>query len=150
MIGRDAIVDLLKAAAAAAPYPLLGPRSAEEYAGKIVANAEIVGISNRGETAGFLAIYCNRPDAGFAYVAMICVDPVAGRRGIGRALLAAGVSLAGARGFPRVRLHVDPRNSAALALYRSAGFAEMARESDGRLLLERTSMSGRDASLHGE
>ena len=55
------------------------------------------------------------------------VHPDARRRGVARALLDYALSFAVARGFELVRLEVRLENRAAIALYRNAGFASVAR-----------------------
>ncbi|PSC69874.1 ribosomal-alanine N-acetyltransferase [Micractinium conductrix] len=80
-----------------------------------------------------------------AYVSNVVVAPAQRGRGLGRALLAAGLAAAGER-WPVacVYCHVETDNEAALALYRGAGFTqlgdELPAEPDGlakRLLLYR-------------
>jgi ribosomal-protein-alanine N-acetyltransferase len=54
-------------------------------------------------------------------------DPAFRRRGVGRALLDALLERARAGGASAVYLEVRPSNAAALALYRAAGFTDLAR-----------------------
>lgn len=49
------------------------------------------------------------------------------RKGLGRSMLGAMLELARAKNMRRVLLEVRPSNTAAVALYRSAGFAEVGR-----------------------
>ena len=56
------------------------------------------------------------------------VDPDFQGRGLGRALTLAGLRHLGTRGVPEALLYVEEANTAALALYRSLGFAEHHRE----------------------
>jgi GNAT superfamily N-acetyltransferase len=60
--------------------------------------------------------------------------------GLGRALLAAAVECARARGCRRIELHTAERNEAAVALYRSAGFSDEA-SGGGRALLLRLGLA---------
>ncbi|PWR20884.1 ribosomal protein S18-alanine N-acetyltransferase [Zavarzinia compransoris] len=60
-------------------------------------------------------------------VITIAVDPAARGRGLGRALLGAGLDRAARAGAARAFLEVAVDNDAALALYRRAGFAEAGR-----------------------
>jgi ribosomal-protein-alanine N-acetyltransferase len=60
----------------------------------------------------------------------IAVRPAARRSGVARTLFAALVDQAAKRGARRMMLEVDETNEGALALYRSVGFAEVARRRD--------------------
>ena len=68
------------------------------------------------------------------------VSAQARRGGLGRALLAAAVERARARGCRRIKLDTAERNEPALALYRSAGFSDEAYEG-GRALLLRLALA---------
>lgn len=57
----------------------------------------------------------------------LCVAPDCQRRGLGAALLASSIASAHASGFASMLLEVRPSNTAALALYRRAGFAQIGR-----------------------
>ena len=90
---------------------------------------EIVGLC---QAPGFAAT----ADTGFALgrvvadeaeLVTIAVDPGARRQGTGRALLAAFEADAKARGAARAFLEVAADNTAALALYRDAGWIETGR-----------------------
>jgi RimJ/RimL family protein N-acetyltransferase len=86
-----------------------------EYApGTIVAVAE-------GEIVG--SIYLEASRHGFAEIGMTVARPWRGR-GVGSALLAAGIAKARAEGLHKLSLEVFPHNEAALALYRRFGFVE--------------------------
>ena len=60
----------------------------------------------------------------------IAVRPAARRSGVARTLFGALVGQAAKRGARRMMLEVDETNEGALALYRSVGFAEVARRRD--------------------
>jgi mycothiol synthase len=63
------------------------------------------------------------PDGGpYAWISNLTTDPEWRGRGLGRALLAAGLTHLYERGAHSVALSVDGTNTAALQLYRSAGF----------------------------
>lgn len=55
-------------------------------------------------------------------LANVAVEPAWRRRGIGRALVAASIGRARARGARSLRLQVEPDNHTAVALYRGLGF----------------------------
>jgi mycothiol synthase len=63
-------------------------------------------------------------EEGEGEVYVLGVDPEHAGRGLGRALLGAGLARLADRGIPRVDLYVEGDNAAALALYRSAGFTD--------------------------
>lgn len=65
------------------------------------------------------------PDTGAAYLSLLAVHPAAQGHGLGRRLLAAAVSAAADTGHHRTELHALDDNTAALALYRSAGFVPL-------------------------
>jgi len=75
-----------------------------------------------------------------ADVLRVAVHPAYRRRGIGRALLADLVAEAARRGCDEVLLEVHATNPAATAMYRAAGFTEIARR-------RRYYASGADASV---
>ncbi|HRJ60809.1 MAG TPA: GNAT family N-acetyltransferase, partial [Azospirillaceae bacterium] len=62
-----------------------------------------------------------------AEILTICVDEVMRRRGLGGALLQAAHNAAAAAGATALYLEAATDNVSALALYRSAGFAEVGR-----------------------
>lgn len=97
-----------------------------ETIGGLLAQPGVFGLlALAGETPqGF--ILC-RIAADEAEVLALAVPSAARRRGIARALLAAAMDRAAASGVARLLLEVSVRNEAALALYRSVGFAEVGR-----------------------
>ncbi len=56
------------------------------------------------------------------YIRMMGVDPMRQGRGLGRAVLVAGIDYLRKRGMKQIELLVDSRNSSAKHLYQSAGF----------------------------
>jgi RimJ/RimL family protein N-acetyltransferase len=89
----------------------------ESAAGTIVAVAG-------GEIVGSIHLEASRH--GFAEIGMAVARAWRGR-GIGSALLAAGIEKARAEGLHKLSLEVFPQNEAALALYRRFGFVEEGR-----------------------
>jgi ribosomal protein S18 acetylase RimI-like enzyme len=63
------------------------------------------------------------------------VAPAARRAGLGRALVAAAIDRARARGCGRIALDTAERNEGAVALYRSFGFSDEAYEGGRAMLL---------------
>lgn len=61
-------------------------------------------------------------------VYVIGVDPAAGNRGLGKALLAAGLRHLRARGLAEVQLYVEADHDRAVGLYRSYGFLPVSRD----------------------
>jgi ribosomal protein S18 acetylase RimI-like enzyme len=67
-----------------------------------------------------------------AHILSVAVVPGSQGYGIGRQLLQASLRYLAAQHVPTVRLEVRPENSAAIALYRSFGFAEVGETSDSQ------------------
>lgn len=76
-----------------------------------------------GRLAGF---HWLKVEDGEAEVYVLGVDPDRAARGLGSALLAAGLDLLAARGHDAVDLYVEADNAPALALYRRAAFRDAA------------------------
>lgn len=68
------------------------------------------------------------PDELLGEVYVIGVHPDAGGRGIGRALLSAGLVHLAGKGVRRVRLYVEAAQQRVVTMYLSAGFAEITRD----------------------
>lgn len=76
-----------------------------------------------GALAGYLVVMTA---AGEAHLLNLSVAPAWQRRGIGREALGFALKLARDYGAGKILLEVRPSNRAALALYKSSGFAELA------------------------
>ncbi|RIJ44678.1 GNAT family N-acetyltransferase, partial [Clavibacter michiganensis subsp. insidiosus] len=83
-----------------------------------------------GRLAGF---HWLKVDGGQAEVYVLGVDPDRAARGLGSALLAAGLDLLAERGHDEVDLYVEADNAPALALYRRAAFRDAAVDVQYRL-----------------
>ena len=66
------------------------------------------------------------PDQAILVAHLLAVNPAAGRKGIGRALVADLISQARIRGAKAIRLNTSPENVAATCLYHSCGFQTLA------------------------
>jgi len=92
--------------------------------------AEVADVAaNARRVAGYASVLVRR---GFpeARLFSIAVDPAFRGRDLGAALLAAAETAARALGCTSMRLEVSPQNAAAVALYRSRGYAEVRRWPD--------------------
>lgn len=87
-----------------------------------------------GRHAGGITVH-SVSGASFSYG--IAVAPELRRRGIARAALPRLFALMRSRGFTLARVQVAPQNAASLALHRSLGFEETARDASA-VTLERT------------
>jgi [ribosomal protein S18]-alanine N-acetyltransferase len=85
----------------------------------------LVAFSNGG-LAGY-ALVALRKGAAAARLYSIAVDRGSGRRGVGRALMAACENYAAAHGRRALRLEVRSDNEAAIALYERLGFRQFGR-----------------------
>jgi ribosomal protein S18 acetylase RimI-like enzyme len=93
------------------------------YARKIVSHAVRLEAWHGAEPVALLAMYCNDPGSGTAYITSISVESAFARRGIASALLAAGMAHARGAGMRAIALEVDANNKAARRLYETHGFA---------------------------
>ncbi|MGP0095067.1 MAG: peptidase C39 family protein [Xanthobacteraceae bacterium] len=89
-------------------------------------NAELMVAEVDGRLAGYaLVLFRSRASTGRLY--SIAISPSCGRRGVGKALLAAAEQAALARHCTFLRLEVHENNAAAIALYRQAGYRQFGR-----------------------
>ena len=79
-----------------------------------------------GALAGYALVALHKR-ASAARLYSIAVDQRNGRRGVGRALMAACENYAAAHGRRTLRLEVRPDNAAAIALYERLGFRQFGR-----------------------
>jgi [ribosomal protein S18]-alanine N-acetyltransferase len=83
----------------------------------------VTAVAPDGELLGYAGLMAGGAEAD---VQTIAVSPAAQGQGLGRRLLGALVEEADARGATSVLLEVRADNPAAIALYRSAGFEQLA------------------------
>lgn len=86
-------------------------------------NRPLLVAVSQGSLAGY-ALVALRERAAAARLYSIAVDPSQGRRGVGRALMAASQRYAAAHGRQSLRLEVRCDNRAAIALYERLGFQQ--------------------------
>ncbi len=84
-------------------------------------HAAMLVAEHGGRLAGY-ALVLFRPRSSAARLYSIAISPHAGRRGIGRTLLAAAEQAAFGRHCTSLRLEVHEKNTAAIALYEKAGY----------------------------
>ncbi|WP_442112984.1 GNAT family N-acetyltransferase [Pseudomonas sp. NUPR-001] len=109
--------------------------SLEQYFQKIESNAEFLVHRISGETAGFVAFYCNQPDAGVCFITMVLTAQEFRGKKVAGALLDGVISLARARGFSKCELEVRRDNYPAIALYSKHGFTFVDTDSDQRKMM---------------
>jgi GNAT superfamily N-acetyltransferase len=119
----EQVTALLRHSDASFVPPLSSRVDLDAYAHKIVRHAVRLEAWQGAEPVALLAMYCNDPGSGTAFVTSISVAPAFTRRGIASALLAAGMAHARAAGMRTIALEVDANNSAARRFYETHGFA---------------------------
>jgi|SRR5579859_1366222 len=100
------------------------PWSPRDFADALGAHVPFLVAVDDGRVAGYVLA---RQAADEAEILNLGVAPAARRRGIGRALVRAGLAALAARGAVQVFLEVRESNAAARALYAEFGFAEAGR-----------------------
>jgi mycothiol synthase len=101
-----------------------GELVAERLARTFMGPDHLVMAELDGHPAGFVWMASPRPDGegdGHGELVFLAVDPGAAGRGVGRALVAAGLGLLAGLGVERCMLYVEADNTPALRLYRRAG-----------------------------
>lgn len=111
------------AALHASAFTLPPPWSARDFAGFLADPTCLLETAQEGRVLQGFALLRVAGDE--AELLTLAIAPEARRKGLARRLLAQGLARAQARGATRCFLEVAADNSAALALYRVAGFAEV-------------------------
>ena len=116
-------IDTLTWTTAVSPAP--APPSNAPFFGPRCSVRDVLVARLEDRVVGYVRI---RPATGLAAsrhvleMVGLAVDPAAGGRGVGRALVGAALDAARANGFRRVTLRVLATNTAARALYEACGF----------------------------
>ncbi|SEH99019.1 Acetyltransferase (GNAT) family protein [Rheinheimera pacifica] len=97
-------------------------RDLDGYVNKLLGNATIFSIYEKGELAAVSACYINDPDKILAYVSYIGVLPKFQRRGFASNLLDSSINYAQRCRLKIIRLEVSSDNTAAKKLYENKGF----------------------------
>ena len=107
------------------------------YAAKLADHAERFEAWRTGVLVGVVAVYCNQPGAGVAFVSNVSVVPDCAGQGIAAQLLAHCAEHAAQTGFRALRLEVGAGHQRARALYVRAGFVLLS-ESTESCMLQKT------------
>jgi ribosomal protein S18 acetylase RimI-like enzyme len=118
----DQLAVLLQRCDASFIPPLSSRVELAAYAHKIASRALRLEAWQGAEPVALLAMYCNDPAGGVAYITSVSVVPGCARRGMASALLAQAIGQARAAGMRQIALEVDANNGAALRLYQKHGF----------------------------
>lgn len=92
----------------------------EEYAQKLIINANNFCVEEDGEIIGFISFYINHSE--IAYIAVIAVSECFKRCGIGTSLLKKAIDVSKNQGLKQIMLEVDSQNKAAISFYQSNNF----------------------------
>lgn len=120
--GADAVLRHLQAHDAAFHPPLSSRVDLADYARKLAEHALRLEAWVGDDLVGLVAVYCNAPDRGTAFVSNVSVLAGHAGRGIARHLMLDAISQVRALGFASLCLEVDRRAVPALRLYGSLGF----------------------------
>lgn len=96
--------------------------SIEDYAIKISELAECFQAWQGGSLVGLVAVYCNAPDRGLAFITYVGVLPDWRLQGIASRLMQNCIAYISQLNFCRIELEVDRNNLVASSLYRRYGF----------------------------
>jgi len=118
----DELELLVAQAADECDFPLLGERSARDYARKLATHAELISWVDQGRLGAFVALYGNDPAGKDAFITMVIVAPSFRGQGLASGLVVAALSMLKVRGFARCRLQVHQQNAPALRMYERLGF----------------------------
>ncbi len=99
------------------------------YARKLVDKAQCFDAWANGKLIGLMAVYCNAPDRGVAFITSVSVLPGWQGRGIASRLMEECITYVKGLGFSRLELEVGRSNDVAIALYKKNGFVALSQRS---------------------
>ena len=102
--------------------PLTDRVNIQRYAEKLIDKSVRFEAWHREQLIGLIAVYCNDPSKLTAFITSVSVLPAWQGNGIAANLLASCLEYVRQLGFAVLKLEVDSRNQAAVALYRKYGF----------------------------
>ena len=143
------IADHLRVCANRFDPPLADRVVIEDYAAKLARHATRLEAWDGALLVGLVAVYCNNPEGGAAYISSVSVAQDHERRGIGAALVRRAIDVARVRGFARVSLEVGLHNASALALYTRLGFTMRTDEGAGGAAMTQMDLALREPQTAG-
>ncbi|MEP6064284.1 MAG: GNAT family N-acetyltransferase [Paracoccaceae bacterium] len=102
-----------------------------DYAEKLAQTAaRFEAWSDGDQLVGLVAMYCNAPDAGTAFITNVSVLPTRRGYGIAQRLMNDAVQHASGLGFERITLDVGQGATGAIALYVKSGFRAVGQDGE--------------------
>jgi ribosomal protein S18 acetylase RimI-like enzyme len=102
--------------------PLSNRIEIDNYAAKIVSNANRLEAWADGNLIGLVAIYCNDQKDFLAHITNVSVQKEWAGKGVGSSLTQQAIEFAKKSGAKKICLEVDCNNTQAIALYKKIGF----------------------------
>lgn len=102
--------------------PLSQRTDLKSYAEKMVKNAELIGVRQRGQLTALAAFYCNDFTSRRAYVTYLAVKRDARGAGFGSNLIRTVSRMAGEAGMRTIELQIDRARPKLIEFYRRLGF----------------------------
>jgi N-acetylglutamate synthase-like GNAT family acetyltransferase len=99
----------------------------DEYARKIIDNAQTIEAWMNNDLIGVVAVYCNSHNQKTAFITNVSVKPGWQGKGIATRLLTYSILNVKKLGFAKIELEVDEKNKIAIALYSKHGFITVAK-----------------------
>ena len=99
----------------------------DEYARKIIDNAQTIEAWMNNDLIGVVAVYCNSHNQKTAFITNVSVKPGWQGKGIATRLLTDSILNVKKLGFAKIELEVDEKNKIAIALYSKHGFITVAK-----------------------
>lgn len=120
--GPGTVLRHLQACDAAFHPPLSDRVDLAAYADKLAEHALRMEAWVDDELVGLVAVYCNAPDRGTAFVSNVSVLPSYTGQGFARKLMCNAIDRVRALSFASLSLEVDHRAASTMRLYISLGF----------------------------